>query len=321
MACPLRVFAGSASPQLTARICKHLGMQPSCAQSFTFSEGNTFVRLGENVRGCEAFYVQTLSRPVNDRFMELLFAIDALKRASATGVTAVIPFFSYAKGDKKDEPRVSIRARVCADCLEAVGVDRILTMDLHAPQIQGFFRVPVDHLYALPILVDYLHKEGVGGDEWVVVAPDVGFGEQARRYARALGAQTCIAEKQRAGYDEKATVDRIIGDVRGKKVVILDDFTTSGGTLIATAQRLRVEGATTIWAGVSHAVLGKGAAKAIDASPIERLLITDTVEGHPEALPSRTVVVSAAGLFAEAIRSIHDRTSVSRLFELPPRQS
>lgn len=317
MACPLRVFAGSASGQLATRICEHLGIQPSGAESFAFSEGNTFVRLTENVRGCEAFYVQTLSRPVNDRFMELLFAMDALKRASAAAATAVIPFFSYAKGDKKDEPRVSIRARVCADCLEAAGVDRILTMDLHAPQIQGFFRVPVDHLYALPLFVEYLRKEGVGGKEWVIVAPDVGFGEPARRFARALGAQTVIAEKRRPGYQEAAIVERIIGPVRGKKAVIVDDFTTTGGTLIATARRLRSDGVTTIWAAVSHGVLGPGAAGRIDASPIERLLITDTMEGHPEPLPKQTVVVSAAGLFAQAIRSIHERTSVSRLFDVP----
>lgn len=311
----LIVFPGSASPNLARAICTDLGVAPGRCESIHFSEGNTFVRLGENVRGADVFIVQTLSYPVNDHFMELLFMIDAARRASAAAVTAVIPFFSYGKGDKKDEPRVSIRARACADCLEAVGVDRIVTMDLHAPQIQGFFRVPVDHLYALPLIADAFRPSD-GGDELVVVAPDVGFGDMARLYAKALGAQTCIAEKTRSAHDERAVVSRIIGDVLGKRAVIVDDFVTSGGTLVATARRLMEEGAREVSAGVSHGVFGIGAAAKLDGSPLRELVVTDTIEHRFEPMGPKVRVISAAGLFARAIRNIHERTSVSGLFAL-----
>jgi len=309
----LLVFAGSASPRLTADICARLGIPVASSEARHFSEGNTFVRIGDNVRGADCFIVQTLSAPVNDRFMELLFTIDACKRASAASVTAVIPFFSYGKGDKKDEPRVSIRARVCADCLEAAGVDRVVTMDLHAPQIQGFFRVPVDHLFALPIIAEAC-RERLGGDG-VVVAPDVGFGEMARRYAKVLGAQTCIAEKIRTAHDEVAHVTRIIGDVAGKRALIVDDFVTTGGTIVATAEQLMRVGATEVMAGVSHGVLGRGAAAKLDGSPLRELVITDTIEHRFEPLPRKVRVVSAADLFARAIRNIFERTSVSTLFD------
>lgn len=305
------IFAGSASRLLTANICRHLGVEPGRCEAFQFSEGNTFVRILENVRGRDVFFVQTLSHPVNDNFMELLFWIDAAKRASAAQVTAVIPFFSYAKGDKKDEPRVSIRARACADCLEAVGVDRVLTIDLHAPQIQGFFRVPVDHLYAISVL-----KEQVRGSnhELVVVSPDTGFAERARQYARFLNAEVAVADKMRRGHDERAYVGGIIGIVKGKKAVIVDDFTITGWSLIETAEMLLKRGATEVCAMVTHGVLGPGAAQRIQDSPIRQLLITDTIELRYEPLTPKIQVVSVAPLLAEAIRSIHERTSVSRLF-------
>jgi len=309
----LLVFAGSGSPRLTAAIARRLKLRPGRSQTLQFSDGNTFVRVLDNVRGRDVFIVQTLARPVNDRFMELLFYVDAFRRASAGSITAVVPFFSYGKGDKKDEPRVSIRARVCADCLEAAGIDRLVTMDLHAPQIQGFFRVPVDHLYGLNLIVAHF-KRRTQRNGWVVVAPDVGFGEMARHYARALSAKTVIAEKVRSGHDERASVQRLIGRVAGMKAIIVDDFVTTGGTLIATAQRLVEEGAAEVYAGVTHAVLGPGASAAIDASPIRELAITDTIEHEPAALGRKTRVLSAAPLFADAIRRIHERTSVSSLF-------
>ncbi|MCK6457647.1 MAG: ribose-phosphate pyrophosphokinase [Phycisphaerae bacterium] len=312
---PLAVFGGSGSPRLTAAICGALGVPPGRCETRQFSDGNTFVRVLDNVRGKDVYVIQTFSRPVNDRLVEMLFFVDAFRRASAGSITAVIPFFSYGKGDKKDEPRVSIRARVCADCLEASGVDRIVTMDLHAPQIQGFFRVPVDHLYGLPLLVETVRRLPPG-DPWTVVAPDVGYGQMARLFAKALGAQTAIAEKVRRGHDEKAHVERIIGSVAGARALVVDDFVTTGGTLIATAERLLSEGATEVYAAVTHGVLGPGAARAIEASPLREVVITDTLEHEPAALGSRIRVVSAAPLFAEAIRSIHDRTSVSRLFEV-----
>jgi ribose-phosphate pyrophosphokinase len=309
----LRVFAGSASPRMTEAICRYLQIEPGRCEAKQFSEGNTFVRVLENVRGRDTFIVQTLSAPVNDRFMELLFWIDALRRASAAHVTAVIPFFSYAKGDKKDEPRVSIRARVCADCIEAAGADRVLTMDLHAPQIQGFFRIIVDHLYALPVFAEYFRP--LADKNWVIVAPDVGFGEQARRFARVLGIEYVVSEKTRSDHSETAQVLRVIGDVRGKTCLIVDDFTTSGGTLVGTAEKLLLDGAVEVYAAVSHGVLPGQAAERLRNSPIKRVIITDTVEGRETTLPPNVKVVSVAPLFARAIHNIHHRTSVSELFQ------
>lgn len=258
------------------------------------------------------FFVQSLSRPVNDRFMELLFFVDALRRASAASVTAVIPFFSYGKGDKKDKPRVSIRARVCADCLEAAGVDRVVTMDLHAPQIQGFFRIPVDHLYALPVIARHFRRRVTR--KWVVVAPDVGAAALAHAYARALNARTVVAEKTRPGLSEQAVIRRLIGEVEGCRALIVDDFTTTGGTLVAAAEALLKEGATEVYAAVSHGVLSPGAAARIGASPIREFVMTDTLEDHVEPLPGNARVVSVAPLFARAISNIYRRTSVSELF-------
>jgi len=308
----LLIFAGSASRRFTDAICKELRIRTGKCSSKHFSEGNTFVQVGENVRGMDVFLVQSLSFPVNDHFVETLFYIDAFKRASARSVTAVIPFFSYGKGDKKDEPRVSIRARVVADCLEAAGVDRIVTMDLHAPQIQGFFHVPVDHLYALPVIAAYFRRK-VKRD-WVVVAPDVGAAGMANAYANALGAKTVIAEKTRRDHNEQAHVERIIGHVAGRNALIVDDFTITGGTLIATAERLKRENAKDIYATVAHGVFSVGSAAKIDRSPIKEMIITDTIEHRFEALPRKVRIVSAAPLFAKAIRSIHRQTSVSALF-------
>ena len=312
----LLLFGGSGSKGITAAICKQLKVRPGRCETTFFSEGNTFVRVGENVRGKDVFFIQSLSYPVNDHFMEILFFIDAFKRASARSVTAVIPFFGYGKGDKKDEPRVSIRARVCADCLEAAGVDRIVTMDLHAPQIQGFFRVPVDHLYALPVIGGHFRKKMKNPDKWVVVAPDVGAAGMANAYARYFGAKTVIAEKTREGHREMAVVNRIIGHVKGKSALIVDDFTITGGTLIATAKRLKQEGALDIFAAVAHGVMSKGSAAKLDASAIKELVITDTLEYRFEPLSKRTRVISAAPLFARAIRNIHQQTSVSSLFSV-----
>jgi ribose-phosphate pyrophosphokinase len=304
-------LAGSANTQLATRIAAELGVRLTPSEAHYFSDGNVFVRILENVRGRDCYVIQGVHQPVNDNFVELLFWIDALRRASAQHVTVVIPYFSYAKGDKKDEPRVSIRARACADCLEAVGVDRVLTMDLHAPQIQGFFRVPVDHLYAISVLKDQVRG---GNHELVVVSPDTGFAERARQYARFLQAEVAVADKMRRGHDERAYVGGIIGIVKGKKAVIVDDFTITGWSLIETAEMLLKRGATEVCAMVTHGILALGAAQRIEESPIRQLLITDTIEHRYEPLTSKIQVVSLAPLLAEAIRSIHERTSVSRLF-------
>ncbi|RUL88095.1 ribose-phosphate diphosphokinase [Tautonia sociabilis] len=309
----MKIFAGSASQGLARSICRHLGVSLAKSETKVFSEGNIFVRVLENVRGRDVYIVQGTEQPVNDNLMELLFWIDAFKRASATQVTAVIPFFSYAKGDKKDEPRVSIRARVIADALEAVGADRVLTMDLHSPQIQGFFKIPVDHLYAGPVLTAYFRKLRL--PDLVVAAPDVGFAKPAQRYADLMGCNLVIGNKTRPDHEERAEILDIIGEVEGKNVLIVDDFTISGGTLIEMAHACKARGAKDVYACVSHGVFSKGSAEKIRNSPIKTLVLTDTIGNWPEPLAPNCRRVSVSRLFAEAILSIHQRESVSRLFD------
>lgn len=308
----MAVFAGSGSKKLTAEICAYLGINPGKNEAFNFSEGNTFVRILENVRGRHVYIIQSTVFPANSNFMELLFWIDAFKRASADQVTAVIPYFSYAKGDKKDEPRVSIRARVCADAIEVAGADRVVTMDLHAPQIQGFFRVPVDNLYAMPALCERIKRENL--ENIIIVSPDTGYAHMARKYASSLGTSVAIADKERVAHDEKAAVLEIIGDVKGKTAILVDDFTISGGTMVDAARRLMEKGAVAVYAAVVHGVLANGASKRIDDSPIKKLFITNTVENQPGVLSKKIEVVSVAPLFGEAIRRIHDRESISAMF-------
>lgn len=308
----IMVFAGRGSRNLTARICEYLKIIPGKNETLLFSEGNIFVRILENVRGRRVYLVQSTVFPANDHFMELLFWIDAFKRASADSVTAIIPYFSYGKGDKKDEPRVSIRARVCADAIEVAGADRVVTMDLHAPQIQGFFNIPVDNLYALPVLCDNFRAKKL--DNIVIVSPDTGFAKHARKYASYLGAPVAIADKQRVAHDEKATVLEIIGEVKGKTAVVVDDFTISGNTLIDVSRKLIKRGAERVYAMVAHGVLAEGSIERIDNSPIEKLFITDTVENQPVKFSDRIESVSVAPLFGEAIKRIHNRESISEMF-------
>ena len=306
------VFAGSGSRKLTARICDYLRIPQGKNETLHFSDGNTFVRILENVRGRRVYLVQSTVFPANDNFIELLFWVDAFKRAGAETVTVIIPYFSYAKGDKKDEPRVSIRARVCADAIEAAGADRVVTMDLHAPQIQGFFHLPVDNLYALPVVVDRILSKGL--EDIIVVSPDVGFAKQARRYASLLGTSMAIADKERIAHDEKASILQIIGNVKGKTAVVVDDFTITCGTLTRVSETLIEQGAKAVYAVVTHGVLTAGSVERIDKSPIKQLLITDTVENQPVTFSPKIEVVSVASLFAEAIKRIHNRESISEMF-------
>jgi ribose-phosphate pyrophosphokinase len=308
----LTIIAGSGNPKLAQSIADALHVRLCPAEAQYFSEGNVFVRVLANVRGKDVFVIQGIHYPVNDNFMELLFWIDALKRASAQQVTAVIPFFSYSKGDKKDEPRVSIRARVCADALEVAGCDRVLTMDLHSPQIQGFFRIPVDHMYGRHVLCEHIRALNI--PDLVVCSPDIGFAKDAASFASLLGKPVVIGNKARTGHDETVVALEVIGDVRGKNVLLVDDFTITGGTLIAMADILKQRGALDIYAAVSHGVLSRGAAQRIEQSRIKKMFMTDTIEARPETLPSNLEVVSVAPLFAQAIQSVHDRTSVSTLF-------
>jgi ribose-phosphate pyrophosphokinase len=307
------VFGGSGSRKLTKRICQHLGVPPAGGEVLHFSEGNLFVRVHENVRGRNVYVVQTVAFPANDNFMELLFWIDALKRASAESVTAVIPYFSYAKGDKKDQPRVSIRARVCADAIEAAGADRVVTVDLHAPQIQGFFRVPVDDLYAIDPLCQSVRKFGLS--DLVVVSPDAGFAKKARIYASRLGAPLAITDKSRVDHSERAVVHALVGEVADRAALIVDDFVIGAGTLVAVAEELVARGARSVRAAITHGVFANGSMQLIDTSPLEHLFVTDTIETQP-VKPSRKVqTVSIAPLLGEAIRRIHNRQSVSVLFD------
>ena len=307
------VFSGSASPKLTESICQNLGVAPGGGTVLRFPEGNLFVRIEQNVRGRDVYLVQSTAYPANDNFMELLFWLDAFKRASAASVTAIVPYFGYAKGDKKDEPRVSIRARVCADAIESAGADRMVAMDLHAPQIQGFFRIPVDALYALPVLCEAIRKLGLVDP--VVVSPDAGFVKRARQFARRLDATVAIADKQRLDHSGGMVLHEITGDVAGKCALIVDDFTIGGGTLLGVAEALKQRGATEVYAAVTHGVFTQDCMARLDDSPIDKLLATDTVETQPVELSRKVEVVSVAPLLAEAIRRIHTRQSISVLFD------
>jgi ribose-phosphate pyrophosphokinase len=307
------VFAGSASPRLTAAVCRELQVEVGSSEVIRFSEGTLFVRVLENVRGRSVYLVQSTVFPTNANFMELLFWIDAFSRASADSVTVIVPYFSYAKGDKKDEPRVSIRARVCADAIEAAGADRVVTLDLHASQIQGFFRIPVDDLYARPYLCAAIEREDLRDP--VVVSPDAGFAKRARRFAQRLDAPLAIADKIREGHHETAELVEIIGEVAGRDAIVVDDFTISGGTLVEAAEQLVARGARSVTAAVTHGVFAEGSMERLERSPIERLIVTDSIETQPVKLSEKVTVVSVAPLLADAIGSIHRRESISVLFD------
>lgn len=312
----IKVFAGSTGRRFAERICNYLGSELGKSKVITFSEGNTYVKVEETVRNKDVYLVQSIGLRPNEEFTEILFWIDAFKRASAQSVTVVMPYFSYAKGDKKDEPRVSIRGRVCAECIELAGADRVITMDLHSPQIQGFFKKPVDHLFALPILCEYIKSMKV--EDLVVISPDSGFAKDARKYARYLKLPVAIGDKEREGHDENAKVIDIIGDVEGKNALIVDDFTISGGTLINLAGELKNRGVKKIFACLSHVLLNEKGVANLENSEIEKLISTDSVY-NPHLLSSRKIrIISVAPLFAEAIRRIHRQESVSPLFNEVP---
>lgn len=312
----IKIFAGSSSKAFVDKMCKFLGVEAGKSETLVFSEGNTFVRIGENVRDKDVYLVQTIGLKPNDEFVEILFWVDAFKRASANTVTVIMPYFSYAKGDKKDEPRVSIRARVCAESIELAGADRVIAMDLHSQQIQGFFKKPVDHLFALPVLCETIARMQL--TDLVVVSPDAGFAKQARKYADYLGAPLAIGDKTRKGHDEKAEILELIGHVDGKTALIIDDFSISGGTLIELSKLLIQRGASKVMACLSHLVLNEAAVRKIEESPIELIISTDSVDNPHLAHSTKMKLVSVAPLFGEAVRRIHNRESLSPLFEKVP---
>ena len=311
----MRIFAGSSSMDFTKKICNNLNVNMGESDVLTFSEGNTFVRINEPVRGKNVYLVQSIGLKPNDEFVEILFWMDAFKRASANSVTAIIPYFGYAKGDKKDEPRVSIRARVCADCIELAGADRIITMDLHSPQIQGFFKKPIDHLQAMLLMCEYIKSLNL--KDYVIVSPDAGYAKQARTYSRYLNVPTVIGDKTRMDHCENACILEIIGDVRGKNAVIVDDFAISGGTLINLAHRLKELGAGKIIACTSHMLLNEKGVQRIDESNIDLLVSTDSIYNPNASVSNKVRIISAAPLFAEAVLRIHNNESISPLFNLP----
>jgi len=313
----IKIFAGSSGVHFARTMCKYLGAELGKSEVIHFSDGNIFVRIQETVRDKDVYLVQPIGLNPNDELVEIIFWMDAFKRASASSVTAIIPYFGYAKGDKKDEPRVSIRARVCADMIEMAGADRVVTMDLHSAQGQGFFRIPTDNLFAKPILCEYVKGLDLF-DNMIVVSPDAGFAKDARKYADYMGKQIAIGDKTRSGHDEKAKILELIGDVKGQNCMIVDDFTISGGTLIDIANVLKEKGAERIIAVLSHNMLREKGVKKIEDSPIEMLISTDSVMNPYVMNSPKMVTVSVAPLFAEAIFRIHERVSVSSLFEKVP---
>ncbi len=312
----IKVFAGSTGKKFAERICNYLNSELGKSKVITFSEGNIYVKVEETVRDKDVYLVQSIGLNPNDEFTEILFWIDAFKRASANSVTVVMPYYSYAKGDKKDEPRVSIRGRVCAECIELAGADRIVTMDLHSPQIQGFFKKPVDHLFALPILCEYIRSLEI--KDLVVISPDAGFAKEARKYARYLKLPVAIGDKERKDHDENAKIIDIIGDVKDKNALIVDDFSISGGTLIDLASELKSRGVNKVFACLSHVLLNEKGVRNLQDSQIEKLISTDSVY-NPHVLNNKKIeIISVAPLFAETIRRIHRRESVSTLFDEVP---
>jgi len=307
----LKIFSGNAHPKLAERICSSIGMRCSDATVTTFPDGETFVKINENIRGCDVFIVQPTCPATNDNLMELLIMVDAARRASAGRITAVIPFFGYARQDRKDQPRVPITAKLVANLITAAGVGRVLAMDLHAAQIQGFFDIPVDHLYAAPVLLKYIRSKGLGGRQSVVVSPDVGGIKMSDAYARALDCPLAIVAKRRVNATT-VQAHTVIGEVEGMDVLLVDDLTESAGTLTAAAELLKVHGARSIRAAVSHGVLSALAHERLEKSAIEELICTDST---PMAEGPRVTALSVATLLAEAIKRIHCGESVTSLFE------
>jgi len=312
----MKIFSGSAHRELARRIAQYVGVPLGDATVDSFPDGETYVKINENVRGRDVYIVQPTSPPTNQNLMELLIMVDAARRASASRITAVIPFFGYARQDRKDQPRVPITAKLIANLLTAAGVNRILTMDLHAQQVAGFFDIPVDHLQALPVIHRYFEAKNI--QNLVVVSPDVGGVKNAGLYAQALGAGLAIVSKRRKSATEIEHL-HVIGDVEGKDVLIVDDITETAGTLTSAAIILKKHGAKNIYAGVSHAVLSDLAIERLKKSEIVELITTNSVPVHTcDGVP--VTVLCIAELLGEGIKRIHNDESVSSLFELKGKQ-
>ena len=307
----LALFSGNANRLLAEAIARELKLPLGDALVGRFSEGEVRVKINEDVRGKDVFIVQPTATPVNDNLMELLILLDAFRRASARRITAVIPYYGYARQDRKDQPRVPITAKLVANLLTVAGADRILTMDLHAGQIQGFFDIPLDHLFAVNTFVDYFKKLRL--KNLVVVSPDVGGIKMARAYAKRLSAPLAIIDKRRVT-DREAVVMNILGEVKGKNVVVVDDLVATAGSLVEAVKALKENGAKEIWAAITHPVLSGPAVQRLQNSALKELVVTDTIPLPSEKRLARIKVLSVASLLAEAIRRIHAEESVSSLF-------
>jgi ribose-phosphate pyrophosphokinase len=305
----LRVFTGNANPALGQAIARFLGVPLGRAHLARFSDGEVWFQIQDNVRGADVFVVQPTSQPVNENLMELLVMLDAFKRSSASRITAVIPYYGYARQDRKDKPRVPISAKLVADLLSTAGTDRVLTMDLHAAQIQGFFDVPVDHLFAAPVIIDYVAKLGL--PDLTVVSPDAGGVERARAYAKRIDAALAIVDKRR-DQPNVAEVHNVIGDVAGRTALVVDDIVDTSGTLVQVAAALKAAGAREVIASASHGVLSGNAVERIEQSALSKLIVTDSIPSR--RVSPKIVVLSIAELLGKAIQNIHEETSVTSLF-------
>ena len=309
----MKIFTGTANPDLTQKIVDSLGIPLGKALIERFPDGEVFVKLQENVRGKDCYVVQPTCNPANENLMELLIMMDALRRSSAARITAVLPFYGYARQDRKDQPRVPITAKLVANLLVAAGAQRLLTMDLHSQQIQGFFDIPVDHLYAAPVLVKYLREKNLSN--MVVVSPDTGGLKTAHSYSEMLDAGLAIVAKQRKGPTD-VDVLTMVGDVQGCTCVLVDDLCTTAGTLSAAAGILKKNGAGDIFAAVTHALMTPLGVERLRAAPIKEFVVTDTVPLRSDTATLPMKVLSVAGLLGEAILRIHDNQSVSSLFKI-----
>ncbi len=305
----LAVFSGNAHRKLAEDICSHLGIPLGDALVSRFSDGEVRVKINENVRGKDVFVIQPTCPPANDNLMELLIMIDALKRASAKRITAVIPYYGYARQDRKDQPRVPITAKLVANLLTVAGANRVLTMDLHAGQIQGFFDIPVDNLYAINVFISFLKEMNIS--DLTIVSPDVGGIKMARAYAKKMGAGLAIVDKRRVSPDQAEAMN-ILGEVKGRNLVIIDDIIATGGSLIEAVNALKKAGAKDIYAMVTHGVLAGNALEKIENSSLKMLFVSDTI---PQREHPKIKVISVASLLAEAIKRIHWEVSISCLFD------
>ena len=306
----LKIFSGSAHPALAKEIAEHLGITVGAARLHRFPDTEVSFQIDENIRGTDVFIVQPTCPPVDEHLVELCVMMDAFRRSSASRITAVIPYYGYARQDRKDKPRVPISAKLVANLLEAAGTNRVLTMDLHKAQIQGFFDMPVDHLFAAPVIIEWLARQAYDG--LTIVSPDVGGAERARAYAKRLDAELAIIDKRRSE-DGTAEVMNVVGDVKGRVCVIADDIIDTAGTIQKAAQALVDNGASRVLAAAVHGVLSGPALDRIEKSPIDKLVVTNTIPRRSGAT-DKVVVLSVARLLAQAIKSIHEETSVSKLF-------